>query len=174
MCPPDRNLAKTAAPLDDTNAADHANASTVGRPTTVNRKVVPCRSPLPARAKQVVNPGAPDMAKPKQTSSELNAAAEQKATIQHQENELEQQKISMLAEMELEEEFEEEEEERTLVRKLAHANGLDDTEDVVVQSEDICTSVSSGEDDNTAKVKKVAPKQTRVCFFLRCCRDNKY
>jgi hypothetical protein len=74
-------------------------------------------------------------------------------------------------------ELEEEEEECTLVRKLAHANGLDDTKDVVVQSEDICTSASSGEDDNTVnmvEVKKVAPKQTRVCFFLRCCRDNKY
>ena len=72
------------APLDDTNAAVHANVSTeslsVGRPTTmpsmVHWRVVPPRSPLPARAKQVVNPGAPDMAKPKRTSSEVNAAAE--------------------------------------------------------------------------------------------------
>ncbi|KAH9996357.1 hypothetical protein BJV77DRAFT_960725 [Russula vinacea] len=117
-------------------------------PSMVHRRVVPPRSPLPARAKQVVNPGAPDMAKPKRTSSERQA------------NELEQLRISTLAKMELQDELQEEEAEHAVVKKLARTDGLDDIEDVVMQSEDI--SVSSGEDDKAVEAESVAPEQTQV------------
>jgi hypothetical protein len=87
------------------------------------------------RAKWAVHPGAPDMAKPKWTSIEVNAAAEWKAILQRQADELEQKKIDTLAEIKLEEELAEEEAESIVVRKQAHADSFNDAEDVIMQSE---------------------------------------
>jgi hypothetical protein len=75
--------------------------------------------------------------------------------------------------MELQDELQEEEAEHAVVKKLARTDGLDDIEDVVMQSEDI--SVSSGEDDKAVEAESVAPEQTQVVrLFLQCCRDNEY
>lgn len=129
-------LGKIEAPLVGKDAADSANAVTIRQPMVVNRKIVPRRSPLPSRATRPVHPGAPDMAKPKRTSAEVTAAAERKAVLQHQADELEQKKIDTLAEMELDEELAEEEAERTVVKNWANADSLDDAEDVLMQSGD--------------------------------------
>jgi hypothetical protein len=156
------------------------------KPTIVNGKVIPPRSPLPARAKRPVNPGAPDMAKTKRTSAEVSAAAERKATLQHQADKLERRRIEMLAKMELEEELEEEEEERTVVRKRASMESLYSVDDVTTRSDDgegTGMSIAEGmsecgdteEDDHAVTVKnRVASKPSQVCFFLQRCRDHKY
>jgi hypothetical protein len=115
------------------------------------------------------------MVKPKRTSAQVTAAAERKAALQRQADELEQKKIDTLAEIELEEELAEEEEERTLVRRPAHTDSLDDAEDVIMQFEDeerkspegISEFSVSEEGPQTAKGKNVVRrKQGRVSFFL--------
>ena len=142
------------------------------KPIAKKRKVIPPRSPLPSQVKRVVNPGAPDMARPKWTSAEVTAAVERKVALQRQADELEQQRIEMLAEMELEEELEEEEEEKhTVVRKPAHPYSLDDVKDVIMQTEDREDSdtfaaetneVSASDEDVEAK-NATPKKQNQVC-----------
>jgi response regulator of citrate/malate metabolism len=112
------------------------------------------------------------MVKTKRTSEEVTAATERKAALQRQADELEQKRIDTLVEMELEEE----EEERTVVRKLAHADSLDDVEDVVMQSEDeedkgtsvteeIVEFSASEEEAKVVKAKTIAPKKkSQVCL----------
>jgi hypothetical protein len=114
---PGESHCKTADPTvhNSEDVAKGANEMTMRKPTVVNRKVVPPRSPLPSRAKQPLHPGAPDMMKPKRTSAEVTAAAERRAILQCPADELEQRKIDMLAEMELDKELAEEEEECTTV-----------------------------------------------------------
>jgi hypothetical protein len=180
---PGESHCKTADPTvrDSEDVAKGVNEMTMRKPTVVNRKVVPPRSPLPSRAKRPLHPGAPDMAKPKRTSAEVTAAAERRAILQRQADELEQRKIDTLAdsaEMELDEELAEEEEERTTVRMQAHADSLDDTEDVIMQFEDEdgkgtsteeIFELSTSEEDaqpRTVKGKNVVPKKTQVSFFF--------
>jgi hypothetical protein len=166
-------LGKTVAPPVGKDAADSANGVTKRQSTALNRKIVPPRSPLPSRATRPIHPGAPDMVKPKRTSAEVTAAAERKAVLQCQADELEQKRIDTLAEMELEEELAEEEAERTVVRTQAHADSLDDAEDVIMQSEDEenkCPSVpeeifelsTSEEDAQAAKARVVPKKRSQV------------
>jgi len=83
----DNELDGTVAPPQGTSAADSANRVAVRQPTLVNRKVVPPRSPLPSRATRPVHPGAPDMSKPRRTSTEVTAGAKRKAALQLQVNE---------------------------------------------------------------------------------------
>jgi hypothetical protein len=155
----DSMLAKTAEPL---LAIDSAAASIAQNPTDVHRKV------MPPRAKRVTNPGAPDMVKPRRTSAEVTAAAARKAALQLQADILEQQRIEMLAQMELEEEEEDEdEEERTVVRKQTPPDSRgSDIEDAIMQwgDEDNSTSdaakiseFSATEEDDGVKAKKVVP-----------------
>jgi hypothetical protein len=156
------------------------------KPTVVNGKVIPPRSPLPARAKRPLNPGAPDMAKTKRTSAEVSAATERKAALQCQADKLQRQRIETLAMMELDEELEEEEEERMVVRKRAYAGSLHDVDDITTQSDDgegMGTSIAEGmsecgateEDDHVVKeTNRAAPKPRQVCFFLQRCRDHEY
>jgi hypothetical protein len=164
----DSKLDETVAPPVGNDADNSATEITMRKPGVANRKVVPARSPLPLRATRPAHPGAPDMAKPKRTSAEVTAAAERKVALQRQEDELEQKKIDKLAEMELDEELAEEVEERTLVRKQAHADSLDDTEDVIMQSEDeepriseeiFELSTSEEEAKNAVPIKK----RSQVC-----------
>jgi hypothetical protein len=167
--------------------ANHANKVALHEPTVVNcRKVVPStRSPLPLRAKRPLHPGAPDMVKPKRTSAQVTAAAERRAVLQHQADELEQQKIDKLAEIELEEELAEEDEKRTAVRKQDHIGSLDNAEDVIMQSEDegskgtglpeeIYELSLSEKDAQAVKGRKVIPKKSQVCFSFRCRRGSNY
>jgi hypothetical protein len=176
-------LSETVAPSVGKDVANSGTGMTMRKPGVVNRKVVPPRSPLPSRATRPVHPGAPDMVKSKRTSAEVTAAAERKAALQRQADELEQKKIDTLAEIELEEELAEEEEERTMVRKQAHTNSLDDAEDIIMEFEDEVnkgasiteeiSEFSSSEKDPKAVKAKTVPKQSQVCFFS-CCRCNKY
>ena len=182
----DSELGKTVDPPVGEDAANSAAGMTVRKPGVVNRKVVAPRSPLPSRATRPVHPGAPDMVKPKRSSAEVTAAAKRKAALQRQADDLEQKKVDMLAEMELEEELAEEEEERAMVRKQVHADSFDDTEDAIMQFEDeenqgqACVTgeisefslSTSDEDTQAVKVKSAVPtkKRHQVCFFLRCCR----
>ncbi|KAJ6608233.1 hypothetical protein B0H10DRAFT_1691441, partial [Mycena sp. CBHHK59/15] len=80
---------------------------------------VPVRSPLPGRAKRVVNPGAPDMPRPKRTSAEVSKAITEKALIQLRIAELEAEKVQMLAQMEIDEDEEAAEEEAQSIRTIA-------------------------------------------------------
>ncbi|KAF8480609.1 hypothetical protein F5888DRAFT_1825718 [Russula emetica] len=171
----DNELDGTVAPPQGTSAADSANRVAVRQPTLVNRKVVPPRSPLPSRATRPVHPGAPDMSKPRRTSTEVTAGAKRKAALQLQVNELEQKKIDTLAAMEVEEELADEEEERTVVRQQAQSDGLDNTKDVFMQSEDdenaggksdsdaeeILELSTSEEDPQTLKAKKVLHRRSQ-------------
>lgn len=175
----DTELSKTAASLD-IDSSSHSTKEIVRKHTIVIRKAVPPRSPLPPRAKRPINPGAPDMVKPKRSSAEVTAAAERKAALQDQADRLEQKRIETLAEMEIEEELEENaEEEHTVVRKLARTESLDDVEDTIMQfddGEDKGSSFADGnsefcaseENNKLVDVNKVAPKvqmQTQVCPF---------
>ncbi|KAF8487899.1 hypothetical protein F5888DRAFT_1639644 [Russula emetica] len=147
----DNKLDGTVAPPQGTSAADSAN------------RVAP------------VHPGAPDMSKPRRTSTEVTAGAKRKAALQLQVNELEQKKIDTLAAMEVEEELVDEEEERTVVRQQAQSDGLDNTKDVFMQSEDdknaggksdsdaeeILELSMSEEDPQTLKAKKVLHRRSQ-------------
>ncbi|KAF8493028.1 hypothetical protein F5888DRAFT_1806464 [Russula emetica] len=171
----DNELDGTVAPPQGTSAADSANRVAMRQPTLVNRKVVPPRSPLPSRATRPVHPGAPDMSKPRRTSTEVTAGTKRKAALQLQVNELEQKKIDTLAAMEVEEELADEEEERTVVRQQAQSDGLDNTKDVFMQSEDdenaggksdsdaeeILELSTSEEDPQTLKAKKVLHRRSQ-------------
>jgi hypothetical protein len=174
----DSKLDETVIPSGGKDAADGVNRAAARKPTVGGRKVVPARSPLPSIATRPVHPGAPDMVKPRRTSTEVTAAAKRKAVLQHQVDELEQKKIDTLAEMVFEEELADEEEERTVVRHQAHADSLDNAEDIVMQSEDedsigtsdteeifeLSTSESEGK-SQTLKAKKVIhkPERSQVC-----------
>lgn len=79
---------------------------------------LPLRSPLPARTNRVVNPGGPDKKRKKRTSAEVAAAAQQKQKLRLELENLEKQKIRMLAEMEKVEEEEELEEERMGIKDM--------------------------------------------------------
>ncbi|KAF8488593.1 hypothetical protein F5888DRAFT_1809552 [Russula emetica] len=153
----DNELDGTVAPPQGTSAADSANRVAMCQPTLVNRKVVPPRSPLPSRATPPVHPGAPDMSKPRRTSTEVTAGAKRKAALQ------------------LQEELADEEEERTVVRQQAQSDGLDNTKDVFMQSEDdenaggksdsdaeeILELSTSEEDPQTLKAKKVLHRRSQ-------------
>jgi hypothetical protein len=144
------------------------------KPVIVRGKVLPPRSPLPARAGRNVNPGKVAAPNTRKTSAEVAAIAKRKADLQRQVDELEQQRIEKLAEMELQEELDDEAEERSVVRKLGEASSLDDTEDIEMQSEEgevVDPSVAeagsevAAEDDSdeATRVKKAAPKGKQVC-----------
>ncbi|KAF8488710.1 hypothetical protein F5888DRAFT_1809460 [Russula emetica] len=156
----DNELDGTVAPPQGTSAADSANRVAVCQPTLVNHKVVPPRSPLPSRATRPVHPGAPDMSKPRRTSTEVTAGAKRKAALQ----------------LQVEEELADEEEECTVVRQQAQSDGLDNTKDVFMQSEDdenaggksdsdaeeILELSTSEEDPQTLKVKKVLHRRSQA------------
>lgn len=91
--------------------------------------------------------------------------------------------------MELDEELVSEEEKHTVVGQQAHADCLDNTEDVIMQSEDedstgrvtedlgteVILELSTSEEElQTLRVKKVVPKRSQVYFFVQCCRCNRY
>jgi hypothetical protein len=86
--------------------------SPVQRGGNVGAKAVPRRSPRPLRTNRVVNPGAPDKKRNKRTSEEVAAAAKQKRNLRLELEQMEREKIRMLAEMEAVEEEEELDEER--------------------------------------------------------------
>jgi hypothetical protein len=122
----------------------------------------------------------------KQTSAEVTAAAEHKATLQCLANDLECQRIEMLAEMELEEELLEEQEQCTVVRKLGDSSGLDNVEDVAMQSEDgvggdptfvegkiEVESEANSEDNKAIAGKKAVPKGKQgVCWILQILQQQ--
>jgi hypothetical protein len=81
--------------------------------------LVPPRSPLPSRTNRVVNPGGPDKKRAKRTSAEMAAAAQQKKKLKLALEQMERDKIRMLAEMEEVEEQEERDEERTRIKDIA-------------------------------------------------------
>ena len=82
--------------------------------------------------------------------------------------------------MEVEEELADKEEERTVVRQQAQSDGLDNTKDVFMQSEDdenaggksdsdaeeILELSTSEEDPQTLKAKKVLHRRSQVCVFI--------
>ncbi|KAF8177130.1 hypothetical protein K438DRAFT_64199 [Mycena galopus ATCC 62051] len=82
-------------------------------------KAIPRRSPLPGRAKRNNDPAAPDMPQPRRSTAEVTEATTRKALLAVRLAELEQLKISMLAEMELDDEAEEAEDEASSVNMLA-------------------------------------------------------
>jgi hypothetical protein len=120
---------------------DHTATTTASQPVKGNctAKVVPCRSPLPDWAKQSAHPGAPDMAKPRQTSAEVAAAAKKKVIHQQRVKALQQKKVEAIVKFELQEDKDnaEEAEEYSAVRMTTYAeyiaDGLEDTEDVTMQ-----------------------------------------
>ena len=135
------------------------------KPVIVQGKVLPPRSPLPARTGWNENPGKIVAPNTRKTSAEVAAIAKHKADLQRQVDELEQLHIEKLAEMELQEELDDEAEERSVVKKLGEAGGLDDTKDTDMQSEEgeVAEVASEGDSDEATGMKKVGPKGKQVC-----------
>jgi hypothetical protein len=70
------------------------------------RVVIPPRSPLPNRIKRVVNPGMPDAKRARRTTAEVTAATKQKHVLRQEIEQLEQKKIWIAAQIEMQEEAE--------------------------------------------------------------------
>jgi len=154
---------------------------------TVRGKVLPPRSPQPARTNRNNHPGMVAMPRAKRTSAEVDAFEKRKADLRHQADELERQQIETLAEMELQEELDEAAEAQSVIKKLPDAGTIDDVEDVEMQSNDgegtgasvaeTGSEVASDEDesdsDEPVVVKKSAPKAKKVrCLGPRCCKRD--
>jgi hypothetical protein len=77
-----------------------------------------------------VNPGKPDKPREKRSSAEVQAEKDNKARIARELKELEEQKILLLARMELQEEEEEANDRRNVVRHLGDSRD-DDTQSEV-------------------------------------------
>jgi hypothetical protein len=136
------------------------------KPVMVRGKVLPPRSPQPARRNRNTHPGLIDKPKAKKTSAEVTMAAERRADLEQQARELAQQHMETLAIMELEEELNKNAEEHTVVRKQAKANSFeiemqsDDREDANDSFDDARSRTTS--EDETVEEQKVAPKQKKV------------
>lgn len=89
-------------------------------------KVIPPRSPLPNRSTRVINPGAPDKKRTKRSQEEVAAATKQRDELRSRLEEIEKQKIEMLAQMEAAEEEDDLEEER---RVINHTTDLMDVDE---------------------------------------------
>jgi hypothetical protein len=132
-------------------------------PVMVRGKVLSQRSPLPGRTNRNTHPGLIDMPKTKRTRAEVTTAANRKAAIQRQVDELERQHIEALAEMEVQEELDDDTNENSLIRNLID----DDTEDVNMGSTDgKAIDAPSGsevfEDDEESAESQVALNPTKV------------
>jgi hypothetical protein len=98
---------------------DVALPSDGGNKTTNSRsKPAALRSPLPAHSNRIVNPGAPDQKRKRCTPAEMAAAKMEKEKLKLALENIEKEKIRMLAEMEAAEEEEQWEEERTTIRDV--------------------------------------------------------
>ena len=136
-------------------------------------RLIPPRSPLPMRINRVVNPGAPDQKKVRQTSAAVTAAMELKEKLKLELEKMEGDKIRMLAEMEAAEEEEQQQEERMAIRDVAdlaeisypNIEGELDKDTVMTTSEeDIeiadCAMVLVDElESPVTPVRMVSPKQ---------------
>lgn len=96
---------------------EHTDNSDTPKPKRRKGKTVPSRSPLPDRNRQA-HPGVPDKPRPKRTPAEVLADKGRKAKIAEELQRMEELKVRLLAQMELDEEEEEAEENRTVVRTL--------------------------------------------------------
>ncbi|KAJ7705961.1 hypothetical protein B0H16DRAFT_1704444 [Mycena metata] len=67
-------------------------------------KAIPPRSPLPGRAKRVVDPGKPDQPRGKRSSEQVDAANEELAALKAEVARLHAERLEALAEMELDDE----------------------------------------------------------------------
>ncbi|KAJ7737941.1 hypothetical protein B0H16DRAFT_1891494 [Mycena metata] len=67
-------------------------------------KAIPPRSPLPGRAKRVVDPGKPDQPRSKRSSEQVDAANEELAALKAEVARLHAERLETLAEMELDDE----------------------------------------------------------------------
>jgi len=122
-----------------------------GRVGNPGPKVMPPRSPLPLRDNRVVNPGAPDFKRKKRTSAEVAAAAQQKKKLRLELEQIEKDKIRMLAEMEAVEEDEERDEERMRIKDIADlAESHIDSEEGMARDNDIV--MADGEDGEDGEV----------------------
>jgi hypothetical protein len=83
------------------------------------RQVIPPRDPLPHRKKRNNHPADPDLPPERQSGAQVSTATTRKALIALKLAELEEAKIAMLAEMELDDEAEEAEEEANSIKTLA-------------------------------------------------------
>jgi len=113
--------------------------------TLPQKKLVPLRSPLPARKNRVINPGAPDQKRTRRTSSAVAAAMQLKEKLKSELDRMEKDKIRMLAEMEAAEEEEQQLEERMAIRDVTdlaessypNNEGEPDKDTVMTSEEDI-------------------------------------
>ena len=126
-----RKFPATTATSAQPNNSDGDEPTVTNDPPKAKRKRVKSspRSPLPDRAKRLVNPGKPDKPREKRSSAEVQAEKDNKARIARELKELEEQKILLLARMELQEEEEEANDRRNVVRHLG------DSRDDDIQSE---------------------------------------
>ena len=89
------------------------------KPITVRGRTLQQRSPLPARTNRNTHPGLIVKPKPKRTSEEVTTAAKSKAAIQQRVEELERQRVEVIAEMDLQEERDQKTYDRLVVSTLS-------------------------------------------------------
>ena len=102
-------LAPTEEPPSNATGAEDP------KPVTVRGRPLQQRSPLPARTNRNTHPGLIVKPKPKRTTEEVTTAAKSKAAIQKRIEELEQQRIEVIAEMNLQQERDQETYDRSVV-----------------------------------------------------------
>jgi hypothetical protein len=125
-------------------STDPTDVATVPQPKLSTAKGkhydLPHHSPNPVCASHVANPGAPDMKHSKQTTVKVEEAAKHKKDAHLCLQMLEQEKIEILAKMEVNEELKDEEEECTAVKDITDtmSNGI--SEFVKTEAESISNS----------------------------------
>ena len=146
------------------------------RAATLCLRLIPPRSPLPARINHVVNPGAPDQRHAHHTSAAVTVSMQCKEELKLKLERMEKEKIHMLAEMEASEEEEQKQEEKMAIRDvtdlaefyLSYPNiGGEPDEDIVMADKDIKRTdcVIAPIDELEGPVKIVSLGQIEMVMF---------
>jgi hypothetical protein len=184
LTPPRPKRGRLAAEVGEEPIIRAARAAGMETPKaiTVRGKVLPPRSPQPARTNRNTHPGMVAMPRAKRTSAEVNAFAKNKANLRQRAEVLERQRIEALAKIELQEELEEEAEARSVIKGLGDASFIDDVEMRSESSDDkntdetgskVASEDDSGSDRSVVK-RKAAPKARKVCCLATSSWCNKH
>jgi hypothetical protein len=90
-------------------------------------KIVPPRSPLPAR-RRALHPGAPDMVRPRRSHAQVAAEKKQAEGRKHDAKKLAQRNIDTLAQMGIQQKIDDEEEEARVIEKLSDIEMVENPE----------------------------------------------
>ena len=154
---------------------------TAGNSSNQAKNTLPPRSLLPHRTNRNIHPGKSSMPRPKRTSAEVAEAKAKEAELLRKLEELDKQKIEVLAEMEVDEEEKDIEEEETAIRHLndlqdsenesftkddgPEAFPMDEDEPLMFPDSDKDESENSEDDDPKSESVQSKPKQVSVWVY---------